>query len=107
MPRPTLLECVVNVCKLTLIVNSKNDYQPFCFAVSGGRLFDICFVIHVELKDFERVEQAPFFRTKVGCARTTGEMAWRPSPLRPSRVFFSHALKNEPKKLSGASHAGY
>ena len=56
MPRPTLLECVVNVCKLTLIVNSKNDYQPFCFAVSGGRLFDICFVIHVELKDFERVE---------------------------------------------------
>ena len=54
-------------------------------------------MIHVKLKDFERVEQAPFFRTKVGCARSTGEMAWTPSPLRPSCVFFSHALKNEPK----------
>ena len=40
---------------------SKKDYYPYCFSVSAGRHFDICFGKHLSLKVFGRVKQAPVF----------------------------------------------
>ena len=86
--------------KVSLML-SKKDYQPYCFSVSAGRHFDICFGKHLSLKGFGRVKQAPvFFFQNEGRARSNdGKKGEESGLLSPSRVFLAHSKKRTKRTI--------
>ena len=65
-------------------------------------------MINVELKDFERVEQAPFFSNEGSMRAHDRRKGVEAVPSPAFACFFlARSKKNGPKKLPGACHAGY